>query len=474
MKKARTLLTVLVIMAACVRGDAGAEILPRCGKVSRETCPSCPREGRVVYAVLPCRPAAEVQAGALSLSTCYALALKQSEIIAISADLIKQADARFLQAISIMLPHASFISEDNAEQQGPPPSVSSAATSAEFQSQEPTRSSVRRFNANQTLFNGFKAFAAMKGSKYDKSRRIDEKIRAEQLLLVDVANAFYLVIEKREDLRVLERIRAALDDRVGELRGREKLGRSRPSEITNAKAQFYTVESTIEVSRNQETLARQLLEFLIGQPVHDLIDPYDIPATIQPESYYVMKSDLRPDVQAAKYAAMVAKEEYRAVDSDFLPTVKFDANGYTQRTGFNKGVDWDVSLRVDAPIFDGGYTLGRSKEYALRADQSELEFKRIRRRAPFDIKDAYASLMTALRIHDSLRKTFTTAKLNYHLQGKDYSRSLVSNLDVLAAIQTLQDAQRNYIHALYEAKRLYWQLRVSVGEGITETLNDAF
>jgi len=46
----------------------------------------------------------------------------------------------------------------------------------------------------------------------------------------------------------------------------------------------------------------------------------------------------------------------------------------------------------------------------------------------------------------------------------------VNNLDVLAAIQTLQDAQRNHIHALYEAKRLYWQLRVSVGEDFSRGL----
>ena len=60
----------------------------------------------------------------------------------------------------------------------------------------------------------------------------------------------------------------------------------------------------------------------------------------------------------------------------------------------------------------------------------------------------------------------------YYLQRKDYERSLVNNLDVLAAIQMLQDTERNYIHAVYEAKRLYWQLKVAIGENIADTLND--
>ena len=75
---------------------------------------------------------------------------------------------------------------------------------------------------------------------------------------------------------------------------------------------------------------------------------------------------------------------------------------------------------------------------------------------------------------DALRKAHATAKLNYYLQKKDYERSLVNNLDVLASIQTLQDAERNYIHALYEAKRQYWRLRVAVGQSGTESLNDTF
>jgi len=470
MKKVTVSILAATLMLGLIPTSGNSESLPKCGKVSREVSNTCACITRDLGPV----PASVPASHPLSLAECYAMSLKQSEIIAIDADQIRIADARFIQALSVMLPHVSFISVDEQEQAAPPAAVPSSATGSEFASQQPSTSSERRFNARQTLFNGFKAFAAIKGSRAERNQRIGEKVRAEQLLLVDVANAFYLLIETREDQRALERIRMALRGRIDELRPRERLGRSRPSEVVNAKAQLYTVESMIEVVKNQQTLSRQLLEFLVGVPVRDLVDPYDIPSALQDVGYYVMKSDYRPDVQAAKYAALVAKQESRIVDSDFLPTAYVDVNGYTQRTGFNKGVDWDVTLRVDVPIFDGGLTVGRSQEFALKADQRDLEFKRLRRRAPYDIKDAYASLWTALQIHDSLRKAYTTARLNYYLQKKDYLRSLVSNLDVLASIQTLQDAQRNYIHALYEAKRLYWRLRVAVGEGIAETLNDTF
>ncbi|MCX5686399.1 MAG: TolC family protein, partial [Candidatus Omnitrophica bacterium] len=275
----------------------------------------------------------------LALSDCYKMALKQSEKIAIDAEQIKIAEARFLEALSIMLPHVSFVSADiqqgSSNGSGGVTPVGGAAVST-------TKDSQRQFTVTQTLFSGFKMLAGIKGSRYEREQFINQKIRGEQLLLVDVANAFYLLKEKREDMRALQKIRVALLNRVRELRQRESLGRSRPSEVVNAKAQLYGVESDIELSKNQEVVARLLLEFLVGGSVYSINDTYDMPSDLQPINYYVAKSDHRPDVKATKFGWEVAKKEAQIVNSDFLPTVDVVANYYTQRTGFDKGIDWDV------------------------------------------------------------------------------------------------------------------------------------
>ncbi|MDP3730750.1 MAG: TolC family protein [Candidatus Omnitrophota bacterium] len=401
----------------------------------------------------------------LSLLDCYRLALDQSELIAIDTDRIKETEAHFLQALSVILPHASFISIDNQQAQSNNAGTTLAAL-------KPARSSERKFNVTQTFFNGFKAFAAIKGSRYERKQRIDELARAQQLLLMDVSDSFYLLTEKLGDYKALSRIRVALLNRVKELKARENLGRSRPSEVVNAKAQLYGVEANLEVVKNQETIARQMLEFLVGRTVYGLTDRYKMPAALKKESYYVSKSDSRPDVLAAGYAWEVARREADVANSDFLPSADFEGNYYVQRTGFNEGTDWDVKLTVTVPIFEGTETLGNSKAAELKAHESKLEYQRVKRRAPYDIKEAYVKLNTALAVHEALRKAYTSAKLNYYLQRKDYERSLVNNLDVLAAIQMLQDTERNYIHAVYEAKRLYWQLKVAIGENIADTLND--
>jgi len=456
------LMIILIFIATCTvrAGEVAGSGAP---KVAPETVPADSKRASVSQKTTTYKMNANdiTTTKALTLQDCYYLSLKQSETIAINIDLIKETEAYFLQALSQVLPHLWFRSIDQQQED-----MKNALGSSTLQSLKPAKYSERRFNVTQTLFNGFKAFAAIRASKLGYKQRTDEKIRAEQLLLVDVSGAFYLLQELREDLDALEVIKLALLKRIKELRDRESLGRSRPSEVVNAKAQLYSVEATIEVVNSQEIVARHLLEFLTGKPVDEITDSYDMPASLMPEDYYVSKADLRPDVKSAKYARDLAKEQSRVIDSEFLPNVYLDASYYTQRTGFNEGVDWDVMIKMDIPIFNGTETLGRSKEYKLKAHESELLFLRTRRKAPIDIKDAYVKLQTALAVQEALRKAYTTAKLNYHLQRKDYERSLVNNLDVLASIQTLENAQRDYIHALYEAKRLYWQLRVAIGEGI--------
>lgn len=402
----------------------------------------------------------------LTLSDCYKLALVQSEKIAIDADQIKIAEAHFLTALGTITPHVSFLSQDYQEKK-----LSGGSNDLTLNI---PKSSQRQFNLTQTLFDGFKTIAAVRQSRYEKTQYINEKTRGEQLLLLDVANSFYLLIEKREDIKALEKTRTALDERVKELITRARLGKSRPSEIVYAKAQLYSVEASIEDAQNQEVIVRQLLEFLIGWPVGELADTYEFPSSVKDEDYYVAKASGRPDVAATEYAWHAARENVRVVDSDFLPNVEINANYYTQRTGFNKGIDWDLTMAITVPIFEGTDVLGRSKEANLLADQSWQTFHLTRRRAPYAIEEVYSTLTTAMSVRNALRKAYSTAKYNYYLQKKDYRRRLVTNLDVLAAIQTLDDSERSYIHALYEAKRQYWNLRVAVGQSGTEALNDAF
>ena len=306
----------------------------------------------------------------------------------------------------------------------------------------------------------------MAGSRAEQRQRKHEKTRAEQLLLVDVADAFYLLREQREDLGTLELTRSILLGRMDELTERERLGRSRPSEVASAAAQLRRIEAEIERVRGLETTARQLLEFLTGlQQVEAIAEEAALPA-VEPEETYLSAVASRPDVQAAEEAARVAGSEVRIAKAEFWPNVDVESNYYTERSGASANVDWDVLLKVDVPLFQGGQAVGGVRETKARERTAELKRERTRRAAALDIRDAYAQLRTALDRHEALAKASAAAEENYRFQKDDYQRSLVNNLDVLSALENFQAARREVLHAEYDAKRLYWQLKTATGESL--------
>src|SRR3990172_5231776 len=102
---------------------------------------------------------------------------------------------------------------------------------------------------------------------------------------------FIFILEQREDLKVLEAIKAAFSERINELKDREKIGKSRTSEVVSTEVQLYNLEAEIELVKSRELVARELLEFLIGMS-SDKIAESEINFTLKPESEYVAGADL--------------------------------------------------------------------------------------------------------------------------------------------------------------------------------------
>ena len=390
----------------------------------------------------------------LTLIDCYRLALKQSELIGIDAEQIKIAEAHFLEAFGTIMPQVSFSHTE----------IRNHSSDTSYNNMHEAK-----FTFTQALFTGFKEFAAMKGSKFEKTQREKELWRAEQLLFVDVSDAFYLLLETEQDLNALTAIEFALRDRVKELKTRENIGKSKASEVVTTEYQLYNLEAEIQLERNQELLVRQLLEFLIGRPF-DQIAESRFNFDIKPEFQYLAEASFRPDVQAAYFAWKSSQENITVARSGLLPQISLQGDYYTHRVNAPADSKWDALLAVNVPIFEGTTVYGQVKEANALAKQSGLLYSRLGRIAIENIYDAYINMQISVARKKILGKALKSAELSYHLQIQDYKLNVVNNLDVITAIQNLQDVRRSYIHTSYESKRFYWQLLAAAGEINPDTI----
>jgi outer membrane protein TolC len=404
----------------------------------------------VILLAVALPPARAQENAPLTLAEAYRMALKQSETLAIRQELIKEAQSRFVQSLSGILPRASFEASHTWEDGRRGTTIDTPE---------------RRFTVSQPLFSGFQEFAAMAATRAEGRQRKEEEKRARQLLFRDVSDAFYLYLTFQEDIDVLKSIHKALTDRMAELEKRGQLGRSRASEIASAEARLREVEAELEGAYSRSDVGRQLLEFLTGVEVPAVEDNVDVKVEWKSEEEYIGMIKNRPDVLAAQEAEAAARHEVTVARAGYLPTVDVDGNYYTKRGGTGSAADrdWDVMLRVSIPIFSGGQTAGEVMQQKSQARQAELTRQLAERTAVNDVKNRYAQLKYGIRREEAQGKALAASKKNYELQEEDYRRSLVNNLDVLQALEDFEESQRRYITIKNDLKRAYWEFQVSLG-----------
>ena len=381
--------------------------------------------------------------GSLTLQDCYALALKRSERLAIAQQVIQEAEGRFYQSLSGALPKLSF---NYSHQYQPGDS-------------EPES----KFTFSQPLFSGFKEFAAMAASRAEGRQFRQEESRARQLLLVDVADAFYLYGFYQGHLELTQGIIQALENRTEELKKRVELGRSRQSELAGARSRLRRAEAQVEQTRADLGVARALLEFLTGKEVDSIRDDLDVsmtPKTKEELAFYALG---RADVLAGREALTAARKKVGVAQAGYWPSISVEGNSYTQKTAKNPS-DWDVTLKMSVPIFQGTQTLGEVHEASALAAEAELESSETTRRALMEIRQAYVQWESSYNRVAALKKAVDAAEENYQLQSSDYRVSMVNNLDVLQALAELEDVRRDYIGAVTDMKRFYWNFKVKTGD----------
>ncbi len=398
----------------------------------------------------------------LTLKAAYELSLKVSEDIASKAELIREAQGHFTQALSGILPKAEYVIT-RQEQDADRSAADSGSNSNLLRKTTPQQ----KFVLSQPLFSGFKEFAAMQGAGLEKSQRMHEKKRAEELLFIDVMEAYYGLLQAREDLGLLDRIQTVLHDRIGQLDERVRLGRSRESEIKTALVDLKLAEVDKEDLRQAEIVWRRLLEFYIGRPLTGALRDDDIPAVQDPAALdSPLQTKERPDVLAAKEAYRVSDKKVGIATGGLLPSAKLDGNYYTQRVGTQSGIDWDVLLTVNVPIFEGTSVIGDIQSAAANRGVAKLAWSKAERLAAVEAADAYDAFQASLRQEKALWEAKQAAEENAAIQSEEYQNQLVNNLDVLQALHFQEDTSRRWNQAHYQTKKNYWRYKIAVGMGI--------
>jgi len=407
-------------------------------------------------------PTSNVETGSLSLEECYRLALVQSEVVAIQKEAISRATAQIFNAASQGLGNVDFIInrtfQDSQKSNLSGSSIGNAIGDPNMQES--------KFTISQPLFQGFKAIGALTGAGSFKQQQTEAWIRAKELLYSDVARAFYNVLRYEKEIEINQGIHELLEKRIKELEDREKIGRSRTSEVITAKTDLKILEADVASARGALATVRYLLEFLTGTELgtRKLEEESSETVSSQTLTEHLKMAALRSDVKAAEQAVKTAWRGILVAQSGFWPTITLDHNRYMRREGVLANLDWDTLIKFDVPLFSGTATVGQVKDSIGILKQQKLTFSLAKRQAELDIKQSYQIWLSAKETNNLLKEAVQDAERNYAIQSEEYTRSLVSNLDVLAALQSLQNTRQRQNLTYYVMKQDEAAFRVAIGE----------
>lgn len=406
-------------------------------------------------------PAISDENDTLSLEECYRFALIQSEVVAIQKEAIARATAQIFNAASQGLGNVNFVIDKSLQENKNVPSGGSlGSTFVDPDKQE------SKFVIQQPLFQGFKAIGALTGAGSYRKEQTEAWIRAKELLYTDVARAFYSVLRYEKEIEINHGIHELLRQRIKELEDREKIGRSRMSEVINAQTGLKVLEADLAATQGALATARYMLEFLTGVDMEGrkLEEEYNEDVSSKPLAEHLKSAATRSDVKAAEQAVKTAWRGIVVAQSGFWPTVSIAHNQYMRREGFMASVDWDTLFEFNLPLFSGGETVGQVKDAIGILKQKKLAFSLARRQAELDIKQSYQIWVSARQTNVLLKDAVRSAEKNYEIQSEEYTRSLVSNLDVLAALESLNNTRQRENLTYYIMKQDEAAFLVAIGE----------
>jgi outer membrane protein len=278
--------------------------------------------------------------------------------------------------------------------------------------------------------------------------------------------AFYNVLRYEKEIEINHGIHELLVKRIKELEDREKIGRSRLSEVINAETGLKVLEADLAAAKGALATARYMLEFLTGTDMEgrQLEEEMTEEVSSKTLTEHLKSAITRSDVKAAEQAVKTAWRGILVAQSGFWPTMTLAHNQYMRREGFMASVDWDTMFEFNLPLFSGGETVGQVKDAVGILKQKKLTFTLARRQAELEIKQSYQIWLSAKETNERLKEAVQKAVKNYEIQSEEYTRSLVSNLDVLSALESLNNTRQRENLTYYIMKQDEAAFRVAVGE----------
>ncbi|MCE0482664.1 MAG: TolC family protein [Methylacidiphilales bacterium] len=405
---------------------------------------------------------------ALDLQTCFQLTAVRNDSLKISLQDIYVAQAQLSQAIAALWPTFTATNQQQfLHYRSPGVNSFNVLGNSTFVGNR-NYTSQSHVTMNYTLFNGGQNWNTVGANEEAIEAKRQTLARNYQTIYQSVAQAFYDVLQYEGDMIIQSDLIDALKARVDDLHDRVNLGRSRPAELLQAQTDLANAKVTYEQQRGSLNAAKETLAFYIGIPSSyiKLKDTQRLPSAAQLEAY-LKKSGTRPDILSQLDSLREAERNLSVAKGQLWPTITATGDYLASQDPPSNQIDASMTLEASMPIFDGGLIIAQIHQNKELVRQSALNVEQLQRTADQDTRTAYANFNASIAQVLVLHEAAELAARNFEAQVDDYRRGVVSNLDVLTALQDYQAARQQLHDVNMQARLNLINLHVAAGTAAT-------
>jgi outer membrane protein len=242
---------------------------------------------------------------------------------------------------------------------------------------------------------------------------------------------------------------------------------SRTASISAAR-DLANAKVTYESQRGSLNAAKETVAFYTGIPSAYLAlkDTQSFPSVAQLGAY-LQHSPSRPDVLSQIETMKQSERQLDSAIGQLFPTITAQGDFLASQDPASNNIDASMTIEASMPIFDGGLIAGQIHQNKELVRQNRLNVEQLKRTADQDTRTAYVNFDAAVAQVIVLREAATLAAKDFAAQVDDYRRGVVSNLDVLTALQDYQTARIQLHNANMTARLNLINLNVAAGTAAT-------
>ncbi len=332
----------------------------------------------------------------------------------------------------------------------------------------------RAFTVTQSLFD-YKRWARYSQSKLSADRAEIEYDFAKQELLLRLAEGYFLVLERSDQLDTIQSEKAAMEKHLEASKKKHKSGLGSRVDMEDALARYLNALSKEIELQSRFTDSQFGLREVLGRIPGSLARlskdlNAELPEPRNPQAWVDMSTKLNLEIQILNLALEVAEKEVSALQSEHAPTLDFVftsdhvVQGGSVFGGASKTKNEEVALQFNMPLYSGGKTSSKIRQAVAKRESLFYQRSDKRRAVERSAQEAYNRIEAAIIQIDALQQSVNAQQRLLDSKTSGYQVGQNSMLEILDVQQDLSLAQQALTKARYDYVLNVLRLKFAAGD----------